>query len=290
MITLQYQPVTFYAFFIGSDGSGKAGLPVTVDVFHPAGTQIVSGAAANPHGAAGMYRYTLFGSFTASAGEYIAVFKTTDASVAQKHIPSLWSVGQEWAQDMSMFRGEFDALNSAISYYSLSGATSLTFELYFSEPTTLTQFDYETMMLEYKELYVGQTFAVMYAGGVRFNKVTSVDTVTGIVGIAEPIVIGPEDFVSVTEGAVGGLLVRFFRRPDPDVQAALAAQGYTSARANKLDNLDAPISSINAVVSGGGTVMIGGGTGGTISLVPDSDCDDPLTVFAGTSYPSRWLS
>lgn len=87
------QAVKFLAFFVASK-VGKTGLAdVTVDVYDPAGAQIVTAAVATAVGG-GLYSYTLAGASTGAEGEYVAVFKTADASVDQRHIPALWVVGR----------------------------------------------------------------------------------------------------------------------------------------------------------------------------------------------------
>lgn len=91
MIEQTSTAVKFLAMFLASK-VGAAGLTVTVDVYNPAGTKIVSDAAAVEIGG-GLYSYTLSGSFTAAEGGYVAVFKTADTTVAQKHIPALWEIG-----------------------------------------------------------------------------------------------------------------------------------------------------------------------------------------------------
>ena len=77
----------FYGFFVSSK-VGTAGLSdVTVDVYsNNSGTSIlVAGSAATSIGG-GLYKY----SYTnGTASDYLAVFKTDDASVDQKQIPSL---------------------------------------------------------------------------------------------------------------------------------------------------------------------------------------------------------
>jgi hypothetical protein len=84
--------IVFYAFY-SANGVGLAGLAdVTVDVYRT-GTQIVTGAATVEVGG-GLYRYTLVSGSVTVEGEYVAIFKTADLTVAQRHIPALWSVGR----------------------------------------------------------------------------------------------------------------------------------------------------------------------------------------------------
>ncbi|MDZ4768057.1 MAG: hypothetical protein SGJ24_02925 [Chloroflexota bacterium] len=82
--------LTFLAFYTQS-GEGKTGLTVSVDVRRGA-TTLVSAAAASEIGG-GLYSYTLASGSVSSEGLYTAVFRTTDATVDQKHLPALWTVG-----------------------------------------------------------------------------------------------------------------------------------------------------------------------------------------------------
>lgn len=82
----------FYGFFVASK-LGKTGLTVTVDVYGESGI-LVSGASATEI-AGGLYKYAYT---PASAGNYIAIFKTADTSVDQQEIPSLWVIEPEWVE------------------------------------------------------------------------------------------------------------------------------------------------------------------------------------------------
>jgi hypothetical protein len=84
-------PLTFYAFFLASK-QGKTGLTVTVDVYDPTFTRIVTAAAAIEVGG-GLYTYTLPGANVTIEKGYVAIFKTADATVDVQHIPALWEVG-----------------------------------------------------------------------------------------------------------------------------------------------------------------------------------------------------
>jgi len=88
--------VTFYAFYVASK-VGKTGLTVTVDVWEVTtggtATEVAAGASATEIGD-GLYRYILAGGTVDAEGEYLAVFKTSDATVDQQHIPALWVAGR----------------------------------------------------------------------------------------------------------------------------------------------------------------------------------------------------
>lgn len=102
MLSPTNQAVEFYAFFT-AEKQGKAGLVVTVDVWRGT-TQVVTDGAATAVGG-GLYRYTLAGGSTAAAESYAAVFKTADATVDARHVPSLWAVGRGMAAGLSAAAG-----------------------------------------------------------------------------------------------------------------------------------------------------------------------------------------
>jgi hypothetical protein len=89
--------VKFLAFFSASK-QGKTGLTVTIDIYNPSGTQIVTAASATAIGG-GLYSYTLSTNNSAE-GEYAAIFKTTDATVDAQHIPSLWVLGRAGVENL----------------------------------------------------------------------------------------------------------------------------------------------------------------------------------------------
>jgi len=89
--------VKFLAFYTASK-QGKTGLTVTIDIYDPSGTQIVTGASATALGG-GLYSYTL-SSNNSSEGEYAAIFKTTDSTVDSQHIPSLWVLGRAGVENL----------------------------------------------------------------------------------------------------------------------------------------------------------------------------------------------
>ena len=89
--------VKFLAFFTASK-TGKTGLTVTIDIYDPSGTQIVTGGSATAIGG-GLYAYTLSTNNSAE-GEYAAIFKTTDSTVDAQHIPSLWVLGRAGVENL----------------------------------------------------------------------------------------------------------------------------------------------------------------------------------------------
>ena len=89
--------VKFVAFYTASK-TGKTGLTVTVDLYDPSGTQIVTGGSATAIGG-GLYAYTLSTNNSAE-GEYAAIFKTSDTTVDSQHIPSLWVLGRAGVENL----------------------------------------------------------------------------------------------------------------------------------------------------------------------------------------------
>ena len=89
--------VKFLAFFTASK-TGKTGLTVTIDIYDPSGSQIVTGGSATAIGG-GLYAYTLSTNNSAE-GEYAAIFKTTDSTVDSQHIPSLWVLGRAGVENL----------------------------------------------------------------------------------------------------------------------------------------------------------------------------------------------
>jgi hypothetical protein len=89
--------VKFLAFFTASK-TGKTGLTVTIDIYNPSGTQIVTAGSAIALGG-GLYSYTL-SSDNSSEGEYAAIFKTSDSTVDAQHIPSLWVLGRAGVENL----------------------------------------------------------------------------------------------------------------------------------------------------------------------------------------------
>jgi hypothetical protein len=89
--------VKFLAFYTASK-QGKTGLTVTVDIYNPSGTQIVTAGSATALGG-GLYSYTLTSNNSAE-GEYAAIFKTADSTVDSQHIPSLWVLGRAGVENL----------------------------------------------------------------------------------------------------------------------------------------------------------------------------------------------
>jgi len=82
-----------------SGGIAKPGLSPTVDVYDSSGL-ILSGQASTEVGG-GFYDYVLPSGSTPNAGNYKFLFKTTDTSVDQRHVPGLWIIGEQWVENVN---------------------------------------------------------------------------------------------------------------------------------------------------------------------------------------------
>lgn len=89
------QSIRFAAFFSASK-VGKTGLTVTCDIYKNSAVHATGVSATE--GAGGLYSYTLPGASVDVAGNYICIFKTTDASVDLQHMPSYFDVGENWVE------------------------------------------------------------------------------------------------------------------------------------------------------------------------------------------------
>jgi hypothetical protein len=119
----------FFAFFTASR-IGKTGLSdVTVDVFNPAGTKIVTAATVTGElTGSGVYYYDLASGSVSAKGEYLAIFKTADATVDAKHMPSLWVVNRAGIENL-------DAPISSVS--PASGTYSVTIQVQLGNGTPI---------------------------------------------------------------------------------------------------------------------------------------------------------
>ncbi len=93
--------IKFYAFFTASK-TGKSGLTPTVYLVRNGTAIVTAGSAAEVDATnlPGLYSYELAGASVTVEGEYIAVFRTADATVDAQHIPSLWIVGKAGVENL----------------------------------------------------------------------------------------------------------------------------------------------------------------------------------------------
>ena len=89
------QPIEFVAFFT-SNKVGKTGLLVTVDIY--ANNALLATSSEATERAGGLYSFVCNGGDITAAGNYIAIFKTTDTTVDVQHVPSFFDVGQGWVE------------------------------------------------------------------------------------------------------------------------------------------------------------------------------------------------
>lgn len=104
--------VKFLAFF-SAGKQGAENLAVTVDVYGPAGSLIVTADAATEIGG-GVYSYVLPQELTSVVGEYVAVFKTTSSLVDQQHLPALWVLGRAGIEHLDMDVSDADDLDKQV--------------------------------------------------------------------------------------------------------------------------------------------------------------------------------
>lgn len=102
MIERTGQSIRFPAFF-SANKQGKTGLTISVTVYKPDNSVLVTGAASEL--ADGYYTFSVSGASVDQIGDYVAIFKTTDTSVDQQVIPSEMCVG----------RGGLNNLDSTVS-------------------------------------------------------------------------------------------------------------------------------------------------------------------------------
>lgn len=112
--------ITFWAHYIATK-VGKTGLTVTVDVWEltqtGTATEIVTAGSATEVGD-GLYRYVLAAGSVDAVGDYIAVFKTADATVDQQHIAHAISVGRAGIEAL-----DATVIATAVRDVALAGST-----------------------------------------------------------------------------------------------------------------------------------------------------------------------
>lgn len=196
MIEQVFNTVRFVAFY-AADGVGVEGLTdVLVDVYGPDGNKDVNGDAASEIGG-GLYSYD---AGVVQEGEYLAIFKTADATVDQKHLPALWSIG----------RAGIESLDGAISDVApdVLGGISI------PDPSTIAAAVWADIMANYSDPGTfGAAQTDILAGAQAVSNITdplendvpgvyapgSAGYVLGRIGTAEIVTPGP---VSVDGGTL----------------------------------------------------------------------------------------
>jgi len=245
--------VKFLAFYTASK-QGKTGLTVTIDIYDPSGSQIVTGGSATAVGG-GLYSYTL-SSNNSSEGEYAAIFKTTDSTVDSQHIPSLWVLGRAGVENL-------DAATStrlpSSSYAAAPSVTAIRTEMD-SNSTKLANLD--ATISSRSTLTTGDLPSVPTAASVA-TAVWSASTkeITG--GTVDTLTNSPDvPTESEIAAQVRTELSVELGRIDQAISTRLAASAYTAPStpptasaiadevrvelATELANLDAPVSGATA--------------------------------------------
>ena len=263
----------FFSFYVASK-QAVTGLTVTVDVWkHLTSTntssQIVTAGSATEVGG-GLYRYQLSSASVTGEGEYICIFKTTSTTPDQQHIPSIWCVqkaGSEYldaavttrasATDYTSTRaGYLDRLDATITSRQASGNVTVAGYASGQDPATLvwaastrtlSGFGFSVTVGTNNDK-TGYALAVTPPTAQQiWDTLTSALTTAGSVGkrIADNLDetvssrFPSTSYTAPDNTSVGTILSR------TDVATSTRASGndYTTARANKLDNLDASITS-----------------------------------------------
>lgn len=145
------QGIRFSAFYTSS-GLAKTGLALgsvlTVDVYKPNGTTLVSGAAPSAEDGSGWYHYNVSsGTVATNTGLWVATFKSTDATCDQQHIGDRVYVGPTWANNLDTNVNSRSSLTAAgIWAYSPRTVTSygtLLADVWSYTDRELTAFDFD---------------------------------------------------------------------------------------------------------------------------------------------------
>jgi hypothetical protein len=153
--------VTFFAHYVASK-VGATGLTVTIDVWEVqkdgTAAEIVTAGSATEIGD-GLYRYVLASVSVDVEGEYVAVFKTTDTSVDQQHLPAVWSVQ----------RAGVEALDAAVTTRATPAQVNA------EADTALADYDGPTKT----ELDAAETVITNAIGGLNNLDAAAVETAAG---------------------------------------------------------------------------------------------------------------
>lgn len=128
----------FYAFFTATK-QGKIGLTPAVDVYDSSGNLEVNNGVSTELGG-GLYIYV---HSTAIPDDYVAIFKTADATVDAQHIPSLATKqltelpANIWNEDVTTYAVPGTAGNF-VSRIPTMGTGSVSWDYYVKEPDLVT--------------------------------------------------------------------------------------------------------------------------------------------------------
>lgn len=258
--------LTFYAFYTLSK-VGVTGLTVTADVYRN-GVSILTAQACTAVGG-GLYSYTLSSANVTTEGEYICLFKTT-GTVDQQHIPAIWCIAKAGVEyldaqvtsraaiaDYTTARAaKLDNLDAAVTSRLASGNVTVGSYAAGQDPATLvwgagtrtlTGFGF-TVTVGTNNDKTGYALAVTPPTVANiWDAATSGLTTVGSVGkrIADYVDatvssrLATSGYTAPDNTSIGTIL----SRTDVATSTRASATDYTTARAIKLDNLDATISS-----------------------------------------------
>jgi hypothetical protein len=304
MIEQVSNAVKFLAFYTASK-QGKTGLTVTIDIYNPSGTQIVTAASATAIGG-GLYSYTLT-SNNSSEGEYAAIFKTTDSTVDSQHIPSLWVLGRAGVEnldaatstrlpsssytapansDISAIKSKTDALPSDPADQSLVEAAITALSI----PTVVqirTEMDSNSTKLANLDATVSSRLAPngTLATVTTLTNAPSVPTAAEIATAVEGSLLNEADGQAVLNAIVGAI----GNTNLSEVSLVAAVRADLERTGGKLDSIPttaAPTAAQNATaVWGAATRSVTGGTVDTLTNAPAS-----VTPSDIWSYNARTLT
>jgi len=280
MLSQTSQAITFDAFYTNSK-VGATGLTVTVDVYRGATLVVTAGSATEVGG--GLYTYTLASGSVTTAANYRAVFKTS-GTVDQQWIPSLWVCGENWVQncDASVATATTNIATLQTSATAIKTQTDkLTFTSAGKVDANTLQWNSITTVALPNSGKVAVTLASSDVTGNLPANVTQIagQTASAAAGVTFPAAIGTSTY---SGGAISGITGTTLPAVVPslaqiqaglptdttiqaDVTASLTAQGYTSTRGAKLDNLDAAVSTRSTYAGGAVASVTAPVTAGTVT-------------------------
>ncbi len=283
--------VKFVAFFVASK-VGKTLLTPTVDVYNPAGTKIVTDGTTTEIGG-GLYSYTLASASVTTEGEYLAVFKTTDTTVEQQHLPALWIVGRAGIED----------LDAAIS--SRLAAAGYTSPDNVSIAAILAKTDVATSTRLAAASYTAPPSAAVIADAVYDEVLAGQHDIAGSAGkllqtagtVADPLLnTVPGAYASGTAGAAlgrigsGQISTTSIVAGNGDITIHIG-DDYNSADGRAIDWTDTNVSwpdltgaSIKAKIAGAsvtGSVVVASGAGKKVRI-------EPTAAQTATMKPGQW--
>lgn len=212
--------------FYTAGGVGKTGLTVTVDVYRD-GVSLLTAQSATETGG-GMYRYTLAGGNTGSAGFYTFIFKTSDTTVDRQQWGDAWIVGQSWLSNI-------DA--------AISGVAAGVWDVATASHTAAGSFGLFAQNIA-ANVWVQLTSALTTVGSVGKLLVDNINaTITSRASATDYTTARAAKLDNLDAAVSTRLATASYTAPLDSAgtaaatQTGLTAQGYTTTRAGYLDNL-----------------------------------------------------